>query len=169
MNHRPLGRRPFFALLAAAALAPAACSKPEPPKITPKAVKVLSISNTGIQVEVTLAVENPNGIDLDARSVDAGLTLDGGLEVGRASIPKGLHLPARQTVDLQVPVTLAWKNVAALGPYALRDSVPYTVDGRVQFGSPLSVGVPFSIKGLLTRADLAKLAISAIPGLPGLK
>ena len=159
---------PFVALFALVALMflPAACAKPEPPRITPKAVKVLALSTTGVEVELTLAVENPNGIDIDARSVDATMTLDRTLEIGKTSIPRGVHLPAHATVDLRTPVSLPWKNLAALAPYALRETVPFTVQGEVQFGSPVSIGVPFTIQGTLTRDQLTKLTLSALPGLP---
>jgi LEA14-like dessication related protein len=167
VNATPFGRRSWLAALAFALL-PVACSTPEPPKITPRAVKLVAISSTGIEVDVTLSAENPNGIDLEPRTVDATMTFDGGLEIGKAQITKGLRLPARKTVDLSVPLSLRWQNLAALAPYALRETVPYTVSGQVQFGKPISVGVPFTIKGTLTRADLTKLALSAIPGIPGL-
>lgn len=147
----------------------AACSRPEPPRITPKEVKLVSISNQGIEIVVTLAAENPNGIDLDASSVEATLTFDGGMEIGKTSATKAVHLPAHRTVDLSVPVALKWKNVSALAPYALRDKVPYTVKGQVKMGGALEIGVPFTIEGALTRADLMKLALSVLPGIPGLQ
>jgi LEA14-like dessication related protein len=164
VDNPSLSRRSLFAL-PIALIALAACSKPEPPRITPKEVKLTSISPAGIEVDVALAAENPNGIDLDARTVSATLSFDDGLEIGKTSISKPVHLPAHKTVDLRVPVSLRWKNVSALAPYALRESVPYTVKGEVQITGPLSIGVPFTLKGVLTRADLTKLALSSLPGL----
>jgi hypothetical protein len=124
VNNRSLPRRSLF-VLPVALLALAACSKPEPPRITPKEVKLVAISPTGIEVDVALAAENPNGIDLDARAVSATLSFDDGLEIGKTSLAKG----------------------------------------EVQISGPLSIGVPFTIKGVLTRADLTKLALSSLPGL----
>ena len=74
--------------LTLAPLALAGCVTPDPPKITPKSVRIAGISATGIETEVTLAAENPNGIDLDARSVDATLLLDGSFQVGKTTIDK---------------------------------------------------------------------------------
>lgn len=150
-------------------LALCACSKPEPPRITPKEVKLVALNDKGIDVVVRLAAENPNGIDLDASRIDATLSFDDGLEIGKTSSAKAVHLPAHRTVDVSVPVSLRWKNLSALAPYALRDTVPFTVKGEVQMGGVLSIGVPFSIKGVLTRADLMKLALSVLPGIPGLE
>lgn len=155
--------------LASLALSLAGCTKPEPPKITPKSARLVAISNVGMEVAIALDVENPNGIDLDAKSVDAKLVLDDTLDVGRATIERGVHLPAHKTVPLEVPVSMRWKSMTDLLPFAMRESVPYKVVGEVQIGGALSIGIPFTIKGTLGRNDLAKLALSAIPGLPGLK
>jgi LEA14-like dessication related protein len=171
VKKRKPGPWSLLALLLAV-LALVACARPEPPRITPKDVRLVAISNTGIEVDLGLAVENPNSIDLDTRSIDATLTFDDGLEIGKTSITNAVHLPAHRTVDMRVPVSLRWKNLSALTPYALRESVPYTIKGEVQLGGALALRVPFSIKGALSRADLMKLALSALPAfpaLPGLK
>ena len=63
------------ALLLAAALGLAACSRPEPPTITPVSGRVTSIGTNGIALSAKLEADNPNGFEVSIKSLSATITL----------------------------------------------------------------------------------------------
>jgi LEA14-like dessication related protein len=140
-----------------------ACQKPVPPRVTPKSVTVTSISTAGVELDTKLAVENPNGFDLSAQAVIAKLVLDHSVDVGSVVVDKPFSLPAKSTTELDVPVSISWKSLPALVPVAQKPAVPYTVEGTVRVGGRLSVDVPFTIEGTLTREQLAKIVAVRLP------
>lgn len=157
---RSLHRLAVIALLVAA---PLACSKPEPPRVVPTSVTVTGVSGTAIAFDTRMKVENPNGFDLSASSVSAKVVLDGTIDLGSVSIDKPFTLPAKGTVEMNAPMSLAWHNAALLLPLAQRESVPYAVDGTVTFGGKLSVNVPFHLDGKLTREQLMQMVMVRLP------
>ena len=56
---------------ATAIIAACACTKPQPPQLTPKEAKVTSVDISGFDLRVKMEAVNPNGIDLSVRSVVA--------------------------------------------------------------------------------------------------
>jgi late embryogenesis abundant protein len=159
----------------ALAVAAASCKKPEPPKITPERVRVTSVGTNGLGLDVGLAVQNPNSIDLSARAVSAKATLDGKVEVGPVSVPKPFDFPAGKSTKLDVPVLLRWSDMAGIaGLAASNRDIPYVVDGTVELGGDMiHVEIPFRVGGTVTHQQLVDAALGAlpkikIPGLPGL-
>ena len=148
---------------AVAALVTVGCSKPQPPRITPKTVTVTSISPEQVGLAVGISVENPNGVDLSAQAVTAKLTLDNSVEIGTVTLDTPFTLPAKQTVDMTVPVAMPWTNLVQVAPLAQRATVPYAVEGTVRIGGKLSIDLPFRVQGVLSRLQL----LHAI-GAPGL-
>jgi len=146
-----------------AILLPLACSKPEPPRITPRSVTVTSLSNVGIDLDTKLSAENPNGFDLSAKSVTAKLVLDGTVDVGTVRVDKPFTLPSKGTTELDVPMSLPWNSLPALVPLTQKASVPYAVDGTVEIGGRLSIDVPFHLEGTLTRDQLIKIIAVRLP------
>jgi hypothetical protein len=145
-----------------------ACTKPEPPKLTPKGIRVTSVTSTGLGVEADVDAENPNGFELSATAFTGRLVLDGKLEAGTVRVDQPFALPAHATTELRVPMTFAWSSLAAVAPMATRASVPYTVDGTVTIGGRLSLAIPYALSGTLTQAELVKIVASSLPRLPGL-
>ncbi len=162
-----MNRRTAFA---AAALVLVACSKPEPPRLTPLAVRVMSISPLGIDVELKLEAENPNGIDLTGREVKATITLDGRIVLGTVTVPNRIKLPAHQKTTIDVPVSSRWQDLSGLvGLAAAGKDIPYKVDGTVEIGGDsINVTLPFHIAGIATREQLAQAALNSLPKIPGL-
>ena len=157
-------------LLVVACLALAACAKPEPPRLTPLSVKVTGITPQAIDVDLELAAENPNGSDLDARSVTATLTLDGRYVVGTVKVPHAVSLPAHKKTVLTVPVTSRWQDLSGLVALATAGKdVPYKIDGTVEIGGDLlHIEVPFQIGGTVTREQLLRATLNSLPRIPGL-
>jgi LEA14-like dessication related protein len=162
-----MNRRTAFA---AAALVLVACAKPEPPRLTPLSAKVTAISAVGIDVDLELEAENPNTVDFTARSVTATITLDGRYVLGTTTVPNSIKLPGHQKTTIHVPVSSRWKDLASAVSLATAGKdIPYKVDGTVELGGDLvSIPVPFSIGGIVTRAQLAQAALSSLPKIPGL-
>jgi hypothetical protein len=140
-----------------------ACSTPQPPKITPLAVSATSADDRGLQLVAKLSVENPNGFDLSAQSVTAKIVVGGSVDLGNVTVDKPFTLPAKATTNMDVPLTLTWQNVAPLVPLAQKPTLPFTVDGTVQFSGRLAVALPFHVEGTLDRDQVLKGSIMRLP------
>lgn len=145
------------------------CAKPEPPTLTPKSATITAISPAGLDLELKLQADNPNGVDLDTQKVVADVTLDGTVKLGTVTVASPMHLPAKKSTTLTVPLRATWANLLALAPLAQKTGeVPFTVDGKVTVGGALELEVPFHLQGKMTPAQLGELARSALPKVPGL-
>jgi LEA14-like dessication related protein len=165
-----MNRRHLFAAVALVLVACSACSKPEPPRLTPLSAKVTAISTQGIDVDVKLQAENPNDSAISAQSLTATITLDGRYVLGTVTVPHQIKLPAHQKTVLDVPVSSRWKDLSGLTQLAMAGKdVPYKIEGTVDVGGDLvRVSVPFSVGGTVTREQLAQAALSSLPKIPGL-
>lgn len=158
-------KRVPHAAVIAVALGAAACSKPQPPKVTPESAKVTTVSAAGVDLDTRLAVENPNGIGLSARSVSAKITLDETIDLGDVDIPREVDLPPKSTTRIDVPMKVKWSGVQAVVALAIsgRD-VPYKIEGKLNMGGKmLNVDVPFTVTGKVTNAELMRAFWSSIP------
>ncbi|MBK7580260.1 MAG: LEA type 2 family protein [Myxococcales bacterium] len=166
-----LDARRIRQLMPLAFLAIGACSKPEPPTITPYAARVTAVTPLAIGLDLELDVENPNGFALMVQEVSGTMKLGDGVNVGTGrSEPKGsvpAHGKARVSAQLSVP----WTNVAALAPFAASQKpVPYSFVGVAKVGSTkLNLDVPFVVRGEITRDQALKAGLRGLGGLiPGL-
>lgn len=148
---------------AAASLALAGCT-PEPPRITPKSVSVVTATSKGLDLDVTFEAYNPNGVDLSTRSVSAKVVVAGSVDLGTVTSDQAISLPAKKTTVVHAPLHATWSNLAGLAVAASRtEVVPYTVDGHVRIGGALSIEVPFTLAGTLTRQELLGVAAGSFP------
>ncbi len=156
-------------LLFAAALALAGCSRPEPPEITQVSGKVTSIDPSGIGVQATIEARNPNDFDLEIKSFTAKLTLDNNVDLGNISGPNPVKLPKKKKTKFNVPISIKWRDAAALAPIAAsgRD-VPYVVDGTVELREPVEMSVPFKVTGTVTHAQIMQAVGKSTPKVQGL-
>ncbi len=148
-----------------------ACSRPSPPTLSPKRAVITAISPDGVAFDVLLATTNPNDFDLTAGDVTAHFVLDDHIDVGTATFPETVTLPANTTKDIDVPISIHWSDVLPLLQLAAshRPTIPYSVDGSISLGGDLiHVQVPFRFAGTVTREQIARAAVRSIPGLPGL-
>lgn len=154
--------RPFitalftFAAVSCALLA--SCAKPEPPTLSPRAIRVATVGRTGIGLVLDLDVHNPNAFPLIARRVDGTLALgpSSGAELGRGHAELASSIPANGASSVAANLQIDWTNLAALFPFAVsKQPVPYTFRGNAMVGGErLNVTVPFEIAGQLTAAQL---------------
>jgi LEA14-like dessication related protein len=158
----------FFLLLAFASATVVACSKPQPPKLTPKDVSVVAVSTAGLDLLLKIEATNPNGFTLSAQSFTGKAKLDDTWEMGTVTVSKPITLPPRTPTMLEVPMRLPWTDAMALAPLATAHRpVPYVVEGTVRIGGDkLNVEVPYSMSGTITPEQIANAALKALPRLP---
>jgi LEA14-like dessication related protein len=151
-----------------------ACTKPDPPVLTPKEATVSGVTGAGVDLSAKIEAYNPNKFDLSARSVTAALTLDGKYDVGSVTIPRAVVIPAGQRVVLDVPISIKWTDLSPLLTVAANgQDVPYQLSGTVNIGGDtLNVDLPFKIGGIMTHDQIIKATLRSIPpfplpGLPG--
>jgi LEA14-like dessication related protein len=148
-----------------------ACSKPQPPQLTPLEAKVTAVDLGGFDMLVRLSAQNPNGFDLSVRSVSAHVIADGNQDLGTVTSaqPFVLHANARTTLD--VPMNVKWKSAGGLVALATsKRPVPYTVDGTATIGGErLNVDVPFKLTGTITPEQLQQAGLKSLQGIPGLQ
>lgn len=157
-------------LLAAAAVALAACSAPEPPTVQPLSGRVTQIDAGGITVEAKLEAQNPNDFDIEVKSFTAKIVLDGKYDIGTVTSQHALTLPANKKKVFDLPISMKWSDAAAIAPLALgsRD-VPYEASGKVKVAAKsVGIEVPFTVTGVVTHAQIMQAVGSAIPKIPGL-
>ena len=157
----------FGAAALALGLTLGACSKPEPPRVTPRSVRVAAISPTGVGLALELDVYNPNAFPILAQNVSGTFEIGDGVEVGRGHAQPRSSIPAKGTVAIASQLAVTWTNAAALAPYALSPGpVPYAFRGVAAIGGErLNVDVPFTIKGALTREQVLQAGIRGLGGM----
>jgi LEA14-like dessication related protein len=114
-------------------------------------LRELSISRGGIEGDLTLVVNNPNPVAIEAESVDVALSISG-TSVGRVrlpyaqSIPKGMNQRLTLTVQAEPKALLAVLE-ANFVKFIKGEEVEVSVAGEVR-GSALgiAVGIPVDSK-----------------------
>jgi len=154
-----------LALLLALTGSLTACRAPEPPTLEPKRAEVKQVALTGLDVELTIEVENPNSIPLHTRKVKARVKLDERVDLGEVSVETKLKVPANKSVSLVAPLSLSWADLGGVATLAAaKTEIPFTVTGTAEIGTDdVSFDVPFQTKGTLTREQLTKFGAGALP------
>jgi LEA14-like dessication related protein len=157
-------------LLFAAALALGACTKPEPPTVTPISGRVTRIDGTGLTVEAKLEAYNPNDFDIKVKSFTATVVLDNQYNIGTVTASHAIDLPAKKKKQFDLPITMKWNDVAALAPLAMSNrDVPYEASGTVKVSAEsIDVDVPFKVNGTVTHQQISQAVGRSLPKLPGL-
>jgi len=158
----------LVALLLAALLA-ASCSKPVPPTITPKSADVKAVTPDGLELELTIDVDNPNGVALSARSVKAKIKIGERIDLGEVKVPTKVEVGAKKHKEITTPLSVKWSDLTSIGIYAAtHDKIPFTIDGVAEIGvEEAHFDVPFQTGGTLTRDQLVAITGKALP-IPGL-
>lgn len=172
-------RRTFFARLALAfftfalVLFANGCSKPEPPRLTPKEVRFVAIGTTGLEVVVKVEAFNPNSVPLAAQRVTGKAKLDNKWEMGTVTIDQPFSLAPNGPTTLDIPMRIPWSDISALRALgSATGPVPYVIDGKVTIGGErLNVDIPYAVSGTISREQITNALLKAIPSalqLPGL-
>jgi LEA14-like dessication related protein len=132
-----------------------ACARPQRPQVTPRVVHVAAISPAGIDLDVQLAVHNPNAFALSAQAVTGTLYVGREQRLGRGEARPQQPILANSEGVVASRVHIDWADVTALLPLLREERVPYEFRGDVTLGGEsLNVTLPFSLAGELTRAEL---------------
>lgn len=161
MPHLLARARSFAALILLCSLT--ACARPKPPTVTPTVARVVAVTNRGVDLQVTLAVHNPNSFELAARAVEGTLYLDGQTKLGTGRATPSESIPAHGSAEVTSQVQVAWESLPSLQNFLGREQVPYDFKGNVTLGgSALEVTLPFELKGTLTRAQLLQAGLRGL-------
>lgn len=151
----PLARRTWLLALLSALLL-VACSKPQPPTITPQRLEMVSTNPSGLIVRVVCKAVNPNGFPLPTRRAAGTVTL-GTSQLGTfeaASLPT---LPAKTETNVSFDLVVPWANLGTVLAAAVgADELPYAVEGTADFeAAGVRVSAPFTMKSKVRKSDLA--------------
>ncbi|MEZ4220216.1 MAG: LEA type 2 family protein [Polyangiaceae bacterium] len=161
----------FPLLLAFTVAATTSCSKPKPPKITPHAAKIVSVSATGLKLGCELDVENPNSFPIVVRRVNGKLLVGSGVEIGTAEVKGTTRVGGGKTERVPSEFDVAWTNLGALAALGSTPKMPYTFEGLANVGTDdWNLDIPFRLKGELTRAQLVAAGLRGftMPSIPGI-
>ncbi len=150
-------------MVAAAAVLLAGCAgglgsgKLLEPSVQVNRVTVRGLGLQGGNLDLKVAVYNPNGLRLNGLRLDLGFDVDGA-HVGDAVLADRFVLEKRDTSYLTVPLRFTWAGAGAAFRSALAyGDLPYTVKGTVTFdaGDLKAVAFPFERSGRapLSRSD----------------
>lgn len=148
-------------MLAAAGFVAAACSKPQPPQLTPRSAQLAAILPDGVELSLVIDAQNPNGFPLVVQRVTGSFELEDGTVVGSGDSSEAFSIPARGSAPLTARLRVRWNSLSALAPYALAAKpLPYRIVGSASMGSEKwNVDVPFSIAGQLTPEQVIQAGL----------
>ena len=140
-----------------------ACSGLGRPSVTPEAPQVTGVSSSGLELGVDLKVDNPNPFPLVANEVRGTLFLAGDKRVGTGSAKLDEPIAAQASGNVASRLDIAWSSAGALREFIGKSTVPYTFKGELGVsGGPMSVSVPFELRGQLDREQLVAIGGSVL-------
>jgi LEA14-like dessication related protein len=146
--------------LSIAGLVLAACSNLGRPAVTPERATVTGVGPSGVELGVALRVDNPNPFALVANGVQGTLFIGDqeGKELGTASTTLDAPIAANSSGEVQSRLDIAWSSAGALRELVGRSEVPYRFEGELGVtGGPMTLSVPFELRGHFTREQLLRL------------
>ncbi len=157
-------RKLVFAVAAAAALVSSACALLgrqafKNPEVKLQDVKLLGLGVTGGQLNVDLAVYNPNHYRLDATKVHYTVNMAGdSVRIADGVLDNRFTVDEGKTSIVTIPVSFTYAGLGAAGRSMLNTGgVNYHVIGDVAVGTPVgSFTVPFNTTGRFTASGVAR-------------
>jgi|AAFX01.1.fsa_nt_gi LEA14-like dessication related protein len=143
------------------------CAKPEPPKIEPRSIQLVSLLPTKLSVEMDAT--NPNSYPLIVQSVKGRLSLGAAKNVADGTVDQKISIPAKATTRVTSEIQVNWAGIV-VPPDVMTPSkaVPYTFQGTASVGAKsVNFDVPFEMKGEFTHAQLINSAAKGL-GLPNI-
>lgn len=149
-------------------LALVGCAGMGKPSITASEPSVTGVSAKGLELGMSLKIDNPNPIPMVASEVKGTLLLEG-KKVGTASVELDESIASKGSSTVQSKLVIAWSSASALTKFIGKSSVPFRFEGKLAVsGGPLKMSVPFVLKGEMTRAQLAGVGAASLSNLSGL-
>ncbi len=146
-------------ILALAAAALAGCSALgravfKQPVVELRDVRLAGLGLTGGNLDVVLAVYNPNGYQLDATNLRYRLLVDT-VEVANGAVTRRNAFRSGDTTIVHLPVTFSYAGVGAAGRELTQSgAVNYRVLGEITVDSPIGNRTfPFASAGRFTTVN----------------
>jgi LEA14-like dessication related protein len=141
------------------------------PEVELTGIKITGLDRNGLQMELALAVNNPNPADLTLRGYRYDLQILS-IPLTKGEIRKQIDFPAHAITNVSVPVVLPYRAVVdILQKQPDPDRIPYTLTSTFDLDSPLgSVAVPygksgtFAIPGKFRQTPLLNLLNGLLEG-----
>lgn len=136
-------------VVALGALALAACSGVQEPRVVFEGLRIGSLGLEGGRVLVRVAVVNPNRFGLEASSVEYDLDLrdedgEGWVDLAEGVYEEEIHIGGRDSMVVQIPVDFTYRQLGpALRSLLNRGNVDVRVAGAVELEEPVSRRIPF--------------------------
>ncbi|PID46788.1 MAG: Water stress and hypersensitive response domain-containing protein [Proteobacteria bacterium] len=103
----------------------------EPPQVSVQNVQLKGLNWRGGQADFTLKVSNPNTFPLPLSGFDYRLRLND-VDVASGNREQSMTIPARQSQQVSVPLSLSFVNMASMLPSLLRQgTIQYALMGSV--------------------------------------
>ncbi len=124
------------------------------PTVVLRDVRLAGLGITGGNLDVVLAVYNPNGYQLDATSLHYRLLVDT-VEVADGNVSERSAFRGGDTTIVHLPVTFSYAGVGAAGRELTQTgAVNYRVVGDITVDSPIgSRTFPFTSSGRFTTVN----------------
>jgi len=100
--------RAALVVVLAAALC-VSCSSIKSPKLKLKDVEFDSLSTDGMEFDLKIEVENPNGFEAQAGALEYEAFVNG-ISVARGERAEEVTVPANGAVTVSIPLTLTWEG-----------------------------------------------------------
>ncbi len=120
----------------------------ERPTLTFQSVSLEGLDLEGVTVALHYRVDNPNSMGLNLARLGYALDIEGRRAVA-GELPAGLHIPARGSAPMAVPVRLRFQELPGIvETLATRDAVAYRISGHAGLDTPVGVvDLPFEHQG----------------------
>jgi LEA14-like dessication related protein len=157
-------RKLVFAVAASAVLVSAACAlfgrqAFKNPEVKLQDVKLLGLGVTGGQLNVDLAVHNPNHYRLDATKVRYTVNMAGdSVRIADGTLDNRFTVQDGATETVTIPVSFTYAGLGAAGRSLMNTGgVNYHVIGDLTVGTPVgNFTVPFNTTGRFTASGVAR-------------
>jgi len=122
---------------------------------------VKNVSFTGLTLETTFRVDNPNGFGLDLSSLGYALEIEHH-PLTKGNLNRGLEVAAGGSSNITLPFTIDFSDASqAIGAVLQKTKIAYGVSGHFGFDTPAGpVSVPFEHDGTLPVPKLPRVQIS---------
>jgi len=160
-------RLPIAWLLLAPLISVSACSAISEmfvePDVQLERVVVRGVDLTGGNLDLIVAVDNPNSFSLQGTRLDVGFDVEG-QHLGEIAYDDDFSVTEKGRTTLTLPMAFGWAGVGSAVRAALGSGdLPYRMKGQVELQTPLGrKKVPFTREGRVALTRLARAF--AIPG-----
>jgi LEA14-like dessication related protein len=147
----------FGALMIAATLTSSCASVFRQPEVRLEGVSLSGIGLRGATLVARLHIDNPNGFDLESRSMSYQLELqdpdsaEHWLRLAQDTIEQLIEVNANSANVVEIPIDFSYSELGpALRSLLTRGTFGYRVSGRINVARPIARSVPYRKTGRVT-------------------